>query len=74
MGRLYSWGDCSHGALGHSSLEDLSEPRLIECVVGKYCVDVSCGEHFTVAVFSKTQKWSTYLAEFEDATVKEATE
>lgn len=50
IAELYTWGWGECGQLGHGDLGSVSCPKLVEHLVGKDVVSVSCGGQFTVAV------------------------
>lgn len=59
-GKCYSWGDGSHGQLGHGTLlQEVSTPKMIELLKNYKIVEVSCGESHT-AVVTDTGKIFTF--------------
>jgi alpha-tubulin suppressor-like RCC1 family protein len=55
---VYCWGRGSKGRLGLNSDSDQFSPRLIEPLLGKQIVDISCGHCHTVAL---TQMGTLYI-------------
>lgn len=47
-GAVYTWGCGTDGQCGHGDLRDVARPKLVECLVGKFVVDVKCGHNFTM--------------------------
>jgi len=53
-GHCYSWGDGSHGQLGHGTLaQEIETPRKIECIASFKIVDLSCGDSHTAVITDK---------------------
>lgn len=48
FGKLYTWGNCADGCLGHQGESDLFAPSLVEAFEHQKIVDIGCGDRFTV--------------------------
>lgn len=48
-GYVMTWGDGSHGRLGHGSLGNVRAPHAIKSLFHKRIVDIACGAQHTVA-------------------------
>ena len=49
-GEVLTWGAGSYGNLGHGDNGDQPRPKLVDALVGKRCVSVSCGSKHTLAL------------------------
>lgn len=47
---MYTWGDSSEYCLGHSKLEDLFKPKIVNILKDKITIDVACGDKLTVVI------------------------
>lgn len=52
-GRLWTWGNGKHGALGHDSLDVQSVPREVESLRGSPVVSMAAGGQHTVALTAR---------------------
>ena len=49
-GELFTWGEGSHGMLGHGDTSDQLAPRLVEGLAGIACKQVACSEYHSVVL------------------------
>lgn len=50
-GVCYSWGDGSHGQLGHGTMVlEMAQPRKIEFLNSENVIDVACGDSHTAVI------------------------
>lgn len=50
FGRLYSWGNSTDGALGHTEEKDEFQPKINQLYTHLHVADVSCGDKFTALI------------------------
>ncbi|EAR98318.3 regulator of chromosome condensation (RCC1) protein (macronuclear) [Tetrahymena thermophila SB210] len=74
FGRLYTWGDMTDECLGHIEKQDLMQPKLVAALKKYRVLDVSCGQHFTVAltVSRESKLDSDFSKRFKDITLNDA--
>ena len=53
FGTVLTWGRGGFGRLGHGRTDTLADPRQVEALTGKCCVQVACGVAYTAAVTSE---------------------
>ena len=51
-GEVLTWGAGSYGNLGHGDNTDIATPKLVEALLGKQCISVSCGAKHTLTLTS----------------------
>ncbi|KAL4491987.1 hypothetical protein ABPG72_008408 [Tetrahymena utriculariae] len=75
-GYVYTWGQNIDNCLGHEDSKDYNYPVCIEELTGTKCIDVGCGENFTVVIASeKINKQSYYnIKEFYSGILENAKE
>ncbi|XP_074535242.1 putative E3 ubiquitin-protein ligase HERC4 [Halichoeres trimaculatus] len=56
-GKVFTFGEGSHGQLGHNSTETEKKPRLVEGF-GEQAVQISCGRRHTLVLGSSGQLWA----------------
>ncbi|XP_074535241.1 E3 ISG15--protein ligase HERC5-like isoform X2 [Halichoeres trimaculatus] len=56
-GKVFTFGEGSHGQLGHNSTETEKKPRLVEGL-GEQAVQISCGRRHTLVLGSSGQLWA----------------
>uniref|UniRef100_A0A1B0AIV8 HECT-type E3 ubiquitin transferase n=1 Tax=Glossina pallidipes TaxID=7398 RepID=A0A1B0AIV8_GLOPL len=49
-GEVYTWGDNDEGQLGDGTVSAIARPRLVQALVGKHIVKVTCGSAHTLAL------------------------
>eukprot|EP00906_Rhabdomonas_costata_P028991 RCo040952 len=49
-GALLTWGDGSHGRLGHGDVQNQPEPKLVAALQGKHILAISAGESHSMAL------------------------
>ncbi|KAL9181896.1 hypothetical protein ACHAXT_012239 [Thalassiosira profunda] len=59
MGEVYTWGEGKFGRLGHGAERNCHSPRLVESLLGKRPIQVSCGG-FHSAVVTQDGKMYTF--------------
>lgn len=47
---IYTWGDGSHGILGHGEDEEERLPRVVESLLGRHIQMTACGRYHTMAL------------------------
>jgi len=63
-GMVFTWGSSDSGQLGHGDTEEHKLPTLITSLKGTKIIDISCGEHFVVAVAENGKIYSWGSGEF----------
>lgn len=54
-GAVYTWGCGTDGQCGHGMFNDVTRPKLVEKLIGKFIVDVKCGHNFTMVMTSDSE-------------------
>ena len=57
-GAVYTWGSGQFGRLGHPGHAEVKEPALVEAMVGKCCVAVSCAAYATLVRTESAHAWA----------------
>lgn len=54
-GAVYTWGCGTDGQCGHGMFKDVTRPKLVDKLIGKFIVDVKCGHNFTMVMTSDSE-------------------
>lgn len=54
-GAVYTWGCGTDGQCGHGMFNDVTRPKLVDKLIGKFIVDVKCGHNFSMVMTSDSE-------------------
>ena len=54
-GAVYTWGCGTDGQCGHGMFSDVTRPKLVDKLIGKFVIDVKCGHNFTMVMTSDSE-------------------
>mmetsp|Transcript_937 Transcript_937/g.2963 ORF Transcript_937/g.2963 Transcript_937/m.2963 type:complete len:884 (-) Transcript_937:581-3232(-) len=57
-GHVYTWGCGDYGKLGHGGLWDVAQPRQVQALNKRRCIQIACGANHTLALTDNSMLWT----------------